>query len=363
MPDPVQNRTIQAGPGRRNFAVVAEPAPGDDTPQDGAVVRNLISLIYPGCDLGLMRLSQSDGKWRRLGRLAIGRVESSTRSGGDSPRAGSLIYWNGPLADFGLLDPELDVWAYVEAGAEGSSIDSINPLMLPAGIGAEAQFGLEEALELLGGKGQDSGEHGVAGVAAFPEHAVVCGQGMLGHLAGQWLRSRGASVAVVENSPKRLEFSKYSGLTQRIDTHNTNWMTRLRRIVPDGTPLLIDACGSPGAMSSLLPILNDGGVLCRLGTFRPDADLPGRSEAWPDSMTEEVHRRGIRVTGPRPSFGEATEHRDLLAGWLGMIAEGTIPTERIMTDECAPTEAPLMLKRLDAGVKSICGVAVRWESK
>lgn len=358
MSEPDQNRTIQAGPGRRNFALVAEPAPGDDAPQDRALVRNLASLIYPGCDIGLMRLSQSDGAWRRLGRLAIGRVERAAGSEGDSPRAGSLIYWNGPLADFGLLDPERDVWAYIDAESER---DPINPLLLPAGIGAEAQFGLAEALEILSGDSQSGGQSsGVAGGASFPEHVVVCGQGILGHLAGQWLRSRGASVAVVENSPKRLEFSKYSGLTQRIDTHNTNWMERLRRIVPDGTPLLVDACGSPRAMSSLLPILSDGGVLCRLGTFRPDADDSGRSEAWPDSMTEEIQRRGIRVTGPRPAFGEAPEHGDLLADWLRMIADGAISTERIMTDECTPEEAPLMLKRLVAGVKSICGVAVRW---
>ena len=281
--------------------------------------------MYPGVELEWIRLSENDERWRRLGTLALGEV---AREAPGSPPEGALVYWNGPHADFGLLDPKKSVWAEV---AEA------DPALMPAGIGAEAQMGLEAALGQLGDE---------------PEAAIVVGQGMLGHLSAQWLRLRGISVTVVENSPKRLEFSKYSGLTQKIDTHNMNWKERLARWNPEGTRLLVDACGHPKPIEALADILQPGGVLCRIGNWRP--------AAYSESVTDAVAKVGGAVVGPPPTFGMAEAHRALTAQWLALIAEGKIQTDRILTHHVTPDEAPMGMKRLAAGVRSWLGVVIDW---
>jgi hypothetical protein len=69
---------------------------------------------------------------------------------------------------------------------------------------------------------------------------------------------------------------------------------------------------------------------------------------------------GARVVGPAPTFGDAPEHGPLLGEWLRLIGDGTIQTRRLLTNDGTPQEGALNLKRLAAGVKSICGVVIRW---
>ncbi len=322
-----ENRLLRAGAGHRRPLMVAEPPP--EPGPNRSRVRNRLTLIYPGADNGLLAESEADGRERPLGCLALGVVERAAPVG---PGAGELIVWNGPHADYGLLDPEVSLWATVP-GEEAR--------LLPAGIGAEAQEGLQAALETLDRR---------------PGHCVVLGQGMLGHLAAQWLRWRGSPVIVVENSPKRLEFSKYAGLTARIDTHNLDWRERLKRRAPEGVDLLVDACGYPAPVLELLSFLNEGGVLCRLGQWR--------QREGPESPVEQAlaARRG-RAVGPPPTFGQSRAQRKMLARWISLIAGGEIATERLLTHHIRPEEAPLALKRLATGVKSWLGVVIDWRSE
>ncbi|MCH8332947.1 zinc-binding dehydrogenase, partial [Candidatus Sumerlaeota bacterium] len=238
------------------------------------LVRNALTMIYPGVDVALVNRSETGAKWLSLGRLAIGQVQQAgdTEDGeaASKPKGGDWIFWAGPHADFGLLDPARDVWA---------PVSEVDPLLLPAGIGAEAESGLRPALESLD---------------RAPVYAVVVGQGMLGHLAAQWLKGRGCSVTVVENSPKRLEFSKYSGLRQKADTHNVDWKKRVEGWNRDGIDLLVDACGNPRPIVELAPSLRSGGAICRLGRWRPPE--------LPPEVAGILQGVGGRDFGPSPSF-------------------------------------------------------------
>lgn len=325
----MKNRVLLAAPGRRNvrlaeetFDPAAPPAPGR------AIVCNLISMIYPGYDLSRIAETEETGEERPLGRVAIGSVRASAIPGLD---AGSRIFWNGPHADFAEFDPARHISLSIPSRAVSEEI-------LPLAVAAEAERGIDLALAPAG--------------AATPERAIVVGQGLLGHLAGQTLRLRGCAVTVVENAPKRLEFSKYLGLVQRLDTHNLNWRERLEKWNPGGAPLLIDASGGMNTVEACVAGLAPGGTFLMLGPWRPPL---------PDAIRERLAEKGARVVGPPPFFGDAPEHRDLLARWIERLANGEIATDRLMTGGCAPEDAPLEAKRLATGVKSMLGVAIRWE--
>jgi threonine dehydrogenase-like Zn-dependent dehydrogenase len=319
-------RALQAGPERREVAL-REVALGQAPSPGHSLVRNGMTLIDSGYDLALLERSAAEGRWLTLGRLALGQVAHGAADGG--PAEGEWVYWRGPHADFAWLDGERELWI---------PAPSVDPLLMPAGIGAEAQWGVDRAVQALGD---------------LPTESIVLGQGMLGHLAAQWLKHRGSAVTVVENSPKRLEFSRKAGLKRKVDTHNADWMDQLRKWHPRGVKLLMDATGAPAAIESLLPILSDGAVLGLLGPWRT-RPLTGATE-------RRIAGLSGKIVGPSPWLGEAPEHRALVEAWLGLIRRGEIPTERLLTHHIGPEEAPMAVKRFAAGIRSWQGCVIHWE--
>lgn len=318
--DNPENRILRSGPGPREIALVAEPLAA--RPPGAVLVRNLFSLIYPGRDLAIAARSQERAEWLMLGAIAIGIVDES---GGPELGTGSVIYYEGPHARFAWLDPGAHRW---------TPIPEADPLLLPALVGAEAERGIESVTD-------DCGRP--------PADCIVAGQGMLGHLAAQYMqRIAGARVTVLENSPKRLEFSKYAGLTHRIDTHNLDWPRKLSGLHPEGVELLIDATGNPQPIAALLPFIKRGGQIHRLGSWRP--------EHYPEKTLAEIETRGIRVSGPVATAFDRTRARN----WLELIRSGRIQTDRIVTHQVDPVEAVLAMKRLATGIRSWCGVVIDW---
>lgn len=319
------HRALVAGPGRREVRLIERPDPASHADPSLALVRQRLTMFYPGVEVEEIRRAEDEAIEIPLGRLAIGEVVRAAEGGG--PSVGQLIYWSGPHAERAALDPAGDVWRPVE---------STDPTLMPAGVGAEAQFGLEEPIAATGG---------------VPESVAVVGAGLLGHLAAQWLKSRGSRVTVVENSPKRLEFCKYLGLPERVDTHNLRWLERVDRWNPNGVEAIVDANGFARSLEGMIERLRPGGWLCRLGVWR---------SAPSESVARTIRERGIRCFGPRPTFGDAAEHARALGEWLDAIGSGRIATERLITHRVRPEEAPLAAKRFAAGIRSWLGAVVDW---
>lgn len=340
---PTERIVLLAAPGRRNAELRAAPLePGGTTGARGvrALVRTSLTLLYPGRDMGLVARAEEEDAYHELGSVSLGRVEalsagdvpsSGTPSTPAPPAVGSWVLWTGPHADLAILDPARDAWCEVPGP---------DPLLLAAVIGAEAERDLRRA---------------IAGARlSRVDRAIVAGQGLLGHLGAQWLRAGGASVVVVENAPKRLEFSKYLGLVQRVDTHNLDWIERVERFLPEGADLLADACGGPGTVLPLVGRVRCGGALALLGERRPL--LPANPP--PEVLAQAAGARELRIGGPGGPPGP--NDRALLADWVARIREGGVATARLLTDEVPPDQAPLAVKRLATGVKSMLGVVVRW---
>lgn len=336
----MQNRVLEAGPGGRGALALRRAEGAPERPEHGrALVRNLLTLIYPGFDLGEIERADREGATLPLGRLAIGRVRAVDAVAGEAGlQPEQLIYWSGPHADWAELDPARHAWTLV---AEA------DPRILAAGIGAEAELGLDLA---LAGTGWPEGA---------PARAIVIGQGMLGHLAGRLLRMRGSHVVVVENSPKRLEFSKYQGLTLRVDTHATDWRSRVGTLLGGEADLLVEASGNPLSTPGALAFLRPGGRLALLGEWRPNLN----PQNMPAEIVEALAGKGASVFGPPPTFGAAPEHAALAAKWIGWIRDGVVPVDRLYTTRSRADEAPLEMKRLATGVKSMLGVVLDWEAE
>ncbi len=323
------NRIIRAGPGRREFALFSEPLSAHTLGPNEARVRNHLTLIYPGYDMALGYKSETEGMWLMTGCLALGEV---TEAGDECPLLkGEKIFWNGPHADYGILNM---------TSASFVNVDEFNPQFLLAGIAAEAESGLQRMLPNI------------------PGHAIVLGQGMLGHLAAQWLKTRGASVVVVENSPKRLEFSKYLGLTQRIDTHNLDWRDRLARFLPEGKAgLIVEACGYSKPLLELIPFLAEQGKIMLLGNWRPEAEPKTLNAKLADALGNENYE----LISPPPSFAGSSEHSESAQSWIQFIeTHQNLSFDRLLTHRTKANEAAMDFKRLATGVKSMCGVVVDW---
>jgi threonine dehydrogenase-like Zn-dependent dehydrogenase len=294
-------------------------------------VRNRYTLIYSGADLAKVDESEQLDRWNDLGTLAMGEVGEVGEACGLS--VGDRIIWNGPHADWGELDAGRNVWA---------RIGEWDPQLLAAGIGAEATPGLRRAIGALG---------------AVPTHALLIGQGMLGNLAAQWLKREGASVTVVENSPKRLEFSKYLGLRRKIDTHNVDWRDRLRGWNPGGVELIVEASGYIRPLVETMEFLRPGGAIQLLGNWRPQFG----GAAPPDELAAIVESKRARWLAPPPAFGEDKRAQEqALAEWIEWISKGEIGVDRLITHRVPASQAAINMKRLATGVKSICGVLVDW---
>lgn len=318
------------------MVLAEEPLPSPDARRP--LVRNLHTLIYPGRDLELQEDSEAEGRWHDLGCIAIGVVESEAES--PAPGRGRVILWNGPHADYALFDPAHHTG--VPVGAEP------NPDLLLAAILAEAEIGL------CADGGNESSPRPFEGL-----HYAVLGQGLLGHLAAQHLRLAGAHVTVIENSPKRLEFSKYLGLTNRIDLHNLNWAEKLLRWNPDGLDGFIDATGTPGPALDVLRHVRRGGHFGLVGPWRPR--LAGGS--LPAEIRSVCEKADIRCTPPGPLFGGSPEHAASAAAWVRRIEAGEVLTDRLITKRIVPGEAAMDVKRLVAGVRSILGVIITWDGR
>lgn len=341
MTQPARNRILRSGPARRQVVLAEEDAPPPDDLRP--LIRNHHTLIYPGRDLELQADSEETEVWHDLGCLAIGRVESAAAP--PAPPQGTMILWNGPHADFALFDPSMHTAVPLEA-------DPPSPDLLLAGILAEAECSLSGADEANPSEGEFSGAR-----------YAVLGQGLLGHLAAQHLRLAGAIVTVIENSPKRLEFSKYLGLTDRIDLHNLQWESKLRRSHPDGLDGFIDATGAPGPALEVLRHVRPGGRFGLVGPWRPRLGAPD----LPPEFKTFCETNKIQVTPPGPRFGECRQtserHRESALGWTGGIQSGEPRTDRLITKRITPAEAPMDLKRLVAGVRSILGVIITWPDR
>ena len=97
------------------------------------------------------------------------------------------------------------------------------------------------------------------------DRAFVVGQGMIGQLAAQYLKLRGAEVAVADLHEKRLTLSTESGADHSILVNTDNVADELKALWPDGADIVADCTGSYRVVESIVPTVKTRGKFIFLG--------------------------------------------------------------------------------------------------
>ena len=131
--------------------------------------------------------------------------------------------------------------------------------------------------------------------AELNDSAVVVGTGTIGLLAVQVLKACGCSpVIAVDVDPARLERAGRLGADVVINAGQRNVAEEVRKHVPRGTEVAVEAVGIAAALRDAVASLRKGGRLALIGNLSPTVDFPLQS----------VVTREISVNGSCASRGE-----------------------------------------------------------
>ena len=100
------------------------------------------------------------------------------------------------------------------------------------------------------------------------DRALVIGQGMIGQLAAQHLKLRGAEVAVADQHRLRLELALRCGIDHAIDAGRENVVQAARALWPDGADIVADATGSYRVVEDAVGALRREGTVLFLAWYK-----------------------------------------------------------------------------------------------
>ena len=100
------------------------------------------------------------------------------------------------------------------------------------------------------------------------DRALVIGQGMIGQLAAQHLKLRGAEVAVADLHRMRLELALRCGIDHAIDAGRENVVEVVRALWPDGADIVADATGSYRVVEDAVGALRREGTVLFLAWYK-----------------------------------------------------------------------------------------------
>jgi L-iditol 2-dehydrogenase len=149
--------------------------------------------------------------------------------------------------------------------------------------------------------------------------AVVIGAGNVGLLALQVLKSVGCEPLIaVDVDPARLETARRLGADLVINSGDVDVGREVRRHVPRGADVAVEAAGIPASVRDAVASVRKGGRLALVGNLSPTVDFPLQS----------VVSREIDVNGSCASSGEYPTCLDLMARGVvdvGALISATAP--------------------------------------
>jgi L-iditol 2-dehydrogenase len=136
------------------------------------------------------------------------------------------------------------------------------------------------------------------------DSAVVVGAGTIGLLAVQVLKAFGCSpVIAADIDPVKLELAERLGADVAIDAGTQEVRGEVRKILPRGADLAVEAVGVSASVRDAVAALRKGGQLALVGNVSPSVELPLQS----------VVIGQISVAGSCASSGEYPRCLDLIA--------------------------------------------------
>jgi S-(hydroxymethyl)glutathione dehydrogenase / alcohol dehydrogenase len=151
--------------------------------------------------------------------------------------------------------------------------------------------------------------------------------------------SGGVPVIGIDPAPQRRELAKRYGATHVIDPASTDVLAEVRKIVPQGVDVSVEATGIPTVMDQALAATrNQGGRAVVIGNARHDARL---------TLNPAVFNQGKSLLGTWG--GDSVPDRDF-GRFSRLLASGRFPVKELLSRPYRLDEADQAMKDLAAGV-------------
>jgi threonine dehydrogenase-like Zn-dependent dehydrogenase len=138
---------------------------------------------------------------------------------------------------------------------------------------------------------------------------LVAGVGFIGFGSIINAKYRGAKVIVLGRNPFRMEIAKQMGADHIINPDDESWLDQIHELTGDmkGVDLVIEASGYPYYQRKALQAVRRFGWMWMYGF------LVETSDPFPIRLLDEIHNRGVRLTGSHDVF---VSHREGLVRML-----------------------------------------------
>lgn len=175
-------------------------------------------------------------------------------------------------------------------------------------------------------------------------HAVVIGDGMVGHWAAQTLGWRGAHVTLIGHHEGRLRRFAPAPNRHVILAKGTQWVREVEALCPGGVDVAVDTVGSIGAVEEFLPLMKRQGHIVSAGFY---------------GVSDRLALQPLRN-------GELSV--DLVSGWsrqrmddtLELIAAGYLDTLSLITHRFPVEQAAEAWDLISTKGESVLGVILDW---
>ncbi len=176
---------------------------------------------------------------------------------------------------------------------------------------------------------------------------IVYGDGLIGQLAGQAARARGARVLLAGHRPARLEAARQWAVEATVNTRQADFMAAVRRITGgEVVAAVLDTVQKPEAQRQYLPWLKPGQGQIVYSGFTP-------APTWADmALLQQRELTTHFVSGWNRSRMEAT---------LALMAQGKIRLRPLVTHLVPFAAAPEMYALLQTPGQAFMGITLDWQ--
>jgi 3-hydroxyethyl bacteriochlorophyllide a dehydrogenase len=178
------------------------------------------------------------------------------------------------------------------------------------------------------------------------DRALVIGQGMIGQLAAQHLKLRGAEVAVADRHEPRLELARRSGVDHVIDVRRDNLVETTRALWPDGADIVADATGSYRVVEDAVGALRREGTVLFLAWYKGAG-----------FNLERFHGKVFRACFPWTLKGD-----HVLASWR-LLESGALCVDHLHTHSFPVADAQQAYDLIYRAPQEYVGITLDWSRR
>jgi 3-hydroxyethyl bacteriochlorophyllide a dehydrogenase len=177
---------------------------------------------------------------------------------------------------------------------------------------------------------------------------VVVGQGMIGQMAAQVARVRGAGkVITVDTKPFRLELSKKFTADIVVNADKEDVKEVLKSVSEEGADVVFEATGISALVPMCLDLLKAGGTLVYQGWYAGDIVFP----------FQVPHEKQAKMV-----FPFAWNGNEAIALCAGYMAEGKMKVDSLITHIVSYKDAPKMYPELiSKKAEDVMGILINFK--